>query len=249
MTIKNAKQCLREEVIPALRERSPYSDVTSIRHLLTEKDAHVERETLNRYMSELTDAGFVFSAGRGWYSFLKIPFLLGTESLDDLTNKINHKFPLLDFACWSTQQINRFMHHLLAKFVQFVYTERDVMASVFDHLRDAGYDVYLNPTKREADKIFSIGEKTIVLRPTITKSPIQGHVAPIEKILVDLSIECKVLPLMDQSEFRGMCQNLVTSERVVMSELMSYARRRGVALNDLFENPQSTISTFARKWR
>jgi len=249
VNIKNAKQCLREEVISALRERSPYFDVASIRHLLTEKDVHVERETLNRYMSELTDAGFVFSAGRGWYSFLKTPFLLGTESLDDLTNEINHKFPLLDFACWSTQQINRFMHHLLAKFVQFVYTERDAMASVFDYLHDAGYDVHLNPTKREANKSFSIGEKTVVIRPTVTKSPIQGHVAPIEKILVDLSIECKVLPLMDQSEFREMCQNLVTSERVVMSELMSYARRRRVAPEDLFESPQSTISTFARKWR
>ena len=207
------------------------------------------KATLTRYMVEMEDAGFVFSAGRGWYSFLKAPFHLDTESLGDLTTEINRKFPLLDFACWSTRQINRFMHHLLAKFVQLIFTERDAMASVFDYLHDAGYDVYLNPTKREADKSFSIGEKTVVIRPTVTKSPIQGHVAPIEKILVDLSVECKVLPLMDQSEFRGMCQNLVTLERVVMSELISYALRRRVALDDLFESPQSIISTFARKWR
>ena len=249
MTIKTAKQCLREDVIPALRERSSYFDVASVRHLLTEKDAHVKRNTLNRYMLELTDSGFVFSVGRGWYSFLKTPFHLDTEPLGELTMEIDHKFPLLDFTCWSTRQINRFMHHLLARFVQFVFTERDAMVSVFDYLHDAGYDVYLNPTKREADKSFSVGEKTVVIRPTVTKSPVQGHVAPIEKILVDLSIEHKALQLMDQSEFQGMCRNLVTSERVVMSELISYARRRRVALKDLFENPQSTISTFARKWR
>ena len=246
MTIKNAKQCLREEVIPALRERSPYFDVASIRYLLTEKDVHVERKTLNRYMLELTAGGFVFSAGRGWYSFLKTPFHLDTGPLGDLTTEINRKFPLLDFACWSTRQINRFMHHLLARFVQFVFTERDAMGSVFDYLHDAGYNVYLNPTKREADKNFSVGERTVVIRPIVTKAPVQGHVATIEKILVDLSVEHKVLPLMDQSEFQGMCRNLVTSERVVMSELMSYARRRRVVLEDLFENPQSTISTFAR---
>ena len=88
-----------------------------------------------------------------------------------------------------------------------------------------------------------------MIRPTVTKAPGQGHMAPIEKILVDLAIEREVLPLMDQFEFQEMCRNLVTSERVVMSELMSYARRRRVALDDLFESPQSTISTFARKWR
>ena len=62
-----------------------------------------------------------------------------------------------------------------------------------------------------------------MIRPTVTKAPGQGHMAPIEKILVDLAIEREVLPLMDQSEFQEMCRNLVTSERVVMSELMSYA--------------------------
>lgn len=249
MTSKNAKQCLREEVIPALRERNSYFDVTSIRLLLTEKNVHVERETLNRYVCELGSELKICSAGRGWYSAIEQEFRLNSEPVTEIVLSLEQQFPFLEYTCWSTQQINRFMHHILAKYVQFVFTERDAMASVFDYLNDAGYDSYLNPTRREADKSFSVSEKTVVIRPNVTKSPIQGHMAPIEKILVDLSIELKALPLMDQSEFRGMCQNLVTSERVVMSELLSYARRRKVALEDLFEDPQSIISTLARKWR
>ena len=53
MTAKNAKQYLCEEVIPALRERSPYFDIASIRQLLINKKVHIERKTLNRYLREL----------------------------------------------------------------------------------------------------------------------------------------------------------------------------------------------------
>jgi len=65
MTIKNAKQCLRGKVIPALRERSPYFDAASVRHLLTEKDVHVKQKPLNRYMLELTGGGFISSSDKG----------------------------------------------------------------------------------------------------------------------------------------------------------------------------------------
>ena len=65
MTVKNAKQCLREEVLPALRERSPYFGVASVRHLLTGMDIHVERKTLNRYMLELTGGGFISRSDKG----------------------------------------------------------------------------------------------------------------------------------------------------------------------------------------
>jgi hypothetical protein len=243
---KNAKQYLREEVIPALRERSPYFNVASIRRLLAEKNIHVKRETLNHYVCELRIDSQIYSAGRGWYSVIEQEFRLSSKPVAELVSSLEKHFPFLEYTCWSTQQINRFMHHLLAKYVQFVFTERDAMNSIFDYLNDAGYDAYLNPTRREANKSFSVTEKTVVIRPIITKSPVHGHLAPIEKILIDLNIELKAFQLMDHSEFRKMSQNLVSSERVVMSELLSYARRRKVALEDLFENSQSFISTFAR---
>ncbi len=170
MTIKNAKQCLREEVIPALRG-SPYFDVASIKHLLTEKDVHVERETLSRYVYELGSESQIHNAGRGWYSTIEQEFRLNSEPVAEIISTLEKEFPLLDFSCWSTQQINTFMHHLLAKFVTFIHVDRDLMASVFDFFRDAGYDVYLNPTRREAKKSFSVGKKTVVVRPNVTKAP------------------------------------------------------------------------------
>ena len=102
MTIKNAKQCLREEVIPALRERSPYFDVASIKHLLTEKDVHVERETLSRYVYELGSESQIYNAGRGWYSAIEQEFRLNSEPVAEIISTLEKKFSLLDFSCWST---------------------------------------------------------------------------------------------------------------------------------------------------
>jgi hypothetical protein len=246
VTAKNVKQCLREEVIPELRESSSYFDVAGIRRLLVEKNIQVKRDTLNHYLHELGSESQIYSSGRGWYSGVKQEFRLSSEPIAVIVSSLEKQFPFLEFACWSTQQVNRFMHHLLANFVEFVFTERDATSSVFDYLNNDGYDVFLNPTNREANKSFSIARKTVVIRPIVTKSPIHGHLASIEKILVDLHIECKALPLMDQTDFQRMCQNLVSSERIVMSELISYAHRRKVVLEDLFENPKSIISTLAR---
>ena len=165
MTIKNAKQCLREEVIPTLRERSSYFDVASIKHLLTERGVHVDR---------------------------------------------------------------------------------DLMARVFDFFRDARYNAYLNPTRREAQKSFSVGEKTVVVRPNVTKAPVDGHLARIEKILVDLRVELESLLLMDVGEFQEMSQRAVTSQRIEISSLMSYAKRRRLDWKGLFQYPDSIISTIAQ---
>lgn len=245
MNIKNAKQCLREEVIPALCERSPYFDVASIKRLLTEKDVHVERETLSRYVYELRSKSQIYNAGRSFYSVIEQKFLLNSDPVAEIISTLEKQFPLLDFSCWSTLQINSFMHHLLAKFVTFIHVDRDLMTSVFDFLRDAGYDAYLNPTRREAQKSFSVGEKTVVVRPNVTKAPVDGHLARIEKILVDLRVELESLLLMDIGEFQEMSQRIVTLQRIDMSSLMSYSKRRKLDWKRLFRKPESIISTIA----
>lgn len=250
MPVKNAKMFLRDKAIPALRHRSFYFDVTSIRQLLREEDIRIEHKTLTRYLHTLMEDSCIYNAGRGWYSSIEKKFQLGTESVKEIISVIDTKFPLLEYSCWSTQQINRFMHHLLAKYVRYVYTDKDAMPSLFNYLGDSGYDVYLNPTRREVDKSFSIEKDVVVIRPTISKSPVRrDHNAPIEKILVDLCVELESVPIMDRSEFQRMAQNLVMSERIDMAKLLSYARRRKIESGDLFEEPQSIISTFARKWR
>ena len=105
--------------------------------------------------------------------------MLDAKPVARLVRQVEQAFPLLDFTCWSTEQVRSFGHLLLARFVAFVHTERDAMASVADRLRDAGYDVHLNP-RGPAARDFAIRERTVVIRPRPTTQPRDGHLVTIE---------------------------------------------------------------------
>ena len=239
----NLKQVLRDECLPALGGQSKYYNAEAVNAWLQKRKLRCPPATLNRYLHEFTRAGLVFAAGRGWYSSLATPFALNREPVSSLVQELNKTFPLLEFSCWSTQQVNPYMHHLLGKFVAFVQTDPDALESVFEFLRDAGYDAHLNPTGQEK-KRFMVRQKTVVVRRRTSGAPTDGHFASIESILVDLYLETNRLGLMDLEEFRGMARRLVASSRIEMSSLVSYAERREQSLKDIFGSAESIISDF-----
>ncbi len=239
------KEILQNRCLPELKTRCAYFDVGTLRAWLDGARVKWSAATLNRYMTELTDSGFVWNAGRGWYSFVSNVIELDAEPLAGILQALKERFPLLDFACWSTQQVNPYMHHLLGKYVTFVHVPRDAMASVYDSLRGLRYACHLNPTKREAQKTFSVEDKTVVIRPLLSKMPVKDRTLKAEGILVDLFIELDSLPLLDKEEFRGMATRMISANRVDFAELASYAERRGIALRELFLGIESTISSLA----
>jgi hypothetical protein len=112
--------------------------------------------------------------------------------------------------------------------VTFVYAERDYLSSLFDTLKSTEYSVFLNPTQLESRKIFTISEKTIVLRPSISEEPLQTHLATIEKILADLFIESDKLDLIDKSEFSTIFSNISNHFRINIPRLLRYSKRRKI---------------------
>lgn len=247
MRTTTLKVILREQCLPELKARCIYFDLCTMHAWLKAKRTTFNRATLNRYMTELTDAGVVWSAGRGWYSFVPSAIQLDAEPLAGIKKELLERFPLLDFACWSTQQINPYMHHMLGKTVTFVLAPADALTSVFDHLRERGYTVYLNPNDKEVAKTFKVDARTVVLRKLNTRhTPVQDHLLSVEAVLVDLSQESERLFLMDKAEFRQMAARLATSGRVDLATLASYAKLRGVAPEDLFQDAQSIISSFSQ---
>ena len=247
MRTTTLKVILREQCLPELKARCAYFDVVTLRAWLKNKRIPYKSATLNRYMTDLVKGGFVWNAGRGWYSFVPSAIQLDAEPLAEIKKELLERFPLLDFACWSTQQINPYMHHMLGKTVTFVLAPADALASVFDHLRERGYTVYLNPNDKEVAKAFKVDAKTVVLRKLNTRhTPVQDHLLSVEAVLVDLSLESDRLFLMDQAEFRQMASRLVTSGRVDLATLASYAKLRGVAPQDLFQDVESIISSFSQ---
>jgi len=163
--------------------------------------------------------------GRGWYSFIKQPFKLEQRPVKKIVTMLKKKYPLLSFSVWSTEQLKLFAHHMLARFATIVYVDRDAMSGIYDFLKDAGYDVWLNPRGNDARK-FSIGEKTIVIRPVISRERSSGHFADIEKILVDLFVEASALNLMDEDECYRIFKSVFATGRIDIGALLNYSKRR-----------------------
>jgi hypothetical protein len=124
-------------------------------------------------------------------------------------------------------------HHLLARFCNFVCTERDAMESVADTLRDGGRAVYVDPAKREVGSHVRLTDGVVIVRPLVTRAPVDGHYALIEKILVDLLKEADDLNLMDRAEFMEIEKNVVSGARIAVSTMLGYAERRNGAADML----------------
>ncbi|MFA5266296.1 MAG: DUF6577 family protein, partial [Opitutaceae bacterium] len=202
-----------------------------------------KESSLKVYLHEAAKQGLIHDAGRGWYSCLSEILMLDPKPVARLIRTVEKAFPLLEFATWSTVQINPWMHHMLAQPTALLYADGDALESVGEKLRDLGWQVAINPTPSEGPKTVRPGPKTVVLRPSISKQP-EGakHQAPIEKILVDLAAETLKLALMDNSEAQSVTEAILSRYLVQLAALQSYAERRGVCLAtlDAINQRQST---------
>ena len=226
------KQILRAECLPALAARAAYFSHADVRAWLRGRRLDITPALLREYLSTAMRGGTIHDAGRGWYSRLAEPFVLNVEPVKALAEELAKAFPLVAFSCWSTEQVKAAMHHLLSKFVTFVNVEADAMATVWEYLRDGGWDAWLNPRGKEAER-FAVRERTVVVRREPRKSPAKEPLAPIEKVLVDLYFEVRDLRLMALADFHDMLANLAGNRRIEMALLVSYATERKLPIGKL----------------
>jgi hypothetical protein len=231
------KNYLFSVLFQSVKDKSAYFSLLTIKRTLFASGIKLADGTLREYMSEAMASGLVGDAGRGWYSRHNKPVSLDPKPIAKLIRAVAKAFPLLDFCCWSTIQLNPFAQHLLARTTIFLYAESDTLESVADHLREEGWDAWPNPGKKEADQFIRSGEKTVILRPAIVKQPASTeHQAPIEKVLVDLKIEAARLNLMDTTEVQRIIDNVLSSGLVQLPVLLGYAE----AKREVFESGEIT---------
>lgn len=225
----NDKEVIFFSVLGRLKEGHAYFRYERIQTLVEDAELKIDNAALRVYLSEAVKRGLIHDAGRGWYSRLSEPVPLDPKSVAKLVAALTKALPLLDFSCWSTAQINPWMHHLLAQPVAFLYASGDALESVGETLAGLGWKVAVDPKASEAADLVRPGPKMVVLRPSRSKQP-EGadHQAPIEKILVDLVEEAGDSALMDASEAQGVIKTALSRYLLQIASLQSYAERRGI---------------------
>ena len=228
---------LRNDCLNGLHKADwPYLSRAEINRYLTQHKVGHTAPTLNRYMKELMDSGIVHGSGRGWYSFLPKPLALDNTPVTEMVELLRAAFPFLRFTCWSTVQVNPWMHHLFGTPTHFVMTARDAWGDVAARMRDAGWNCVVNPRGAQA-RSFEPGAQTVVLRALHSAAPAPetgGHPALAEQLLVELRLEAETLNLLSVAEFHAMARQMVAAGRINMGEFLHYASKCLMAQSDLF---------------
>ncbi len=215
----------------SLLPKRKYFSLEELHAVVLPKYPLLKPGTLNRYLIDLMKKGVVYSAGRGWYSVIARTSDVDREYVQEIIDLLAKKYPFLSFSCWSTEQVKSYVHHMLTKFVTFVFMDWDSMGPVEGFLKSRGYEVWVNPRGKDIERFYVVKEKTVVIRPMISREPVDGHFALIEKMLVDLLVEVRQLPLMDEGEYNIVRSNILESGRVDVGTLISYAKRRNVKID------------------
>jgi len=221
--------------IDGLLRQAPYFSIHALREYLAAQGLSYKPDTVKSYLSRQKKEGKIFDAGRGWYSSIAEPYQLDTVPVEKLVGELKVEFPLLDFACWSTAQLNEMLRHQLAKHVQFAYVERDAIDSVAEGLRSMGYHTYANPGKQEIERSFSIEENTVVVLPLTTKAPHEDGFASIEKIMVDVLADTECFSIINIPEFIEGAKKSISDKRVDIAAFISYSTRRETDVSEIIK--------------
>jgi hypothetical protein len=223
-TQSSFKERLFNEILESLKAQGQYFTHRAVKNAATVAGVEIKDKVLNVYLHQAVKQGIIHDAGRGWYSRLSEPVKLDLQPVAKLVKAVEKAFPLLDFTVWSTAQINPWMHHLLAKPVTFLHVPRETLETVGETLRALGWDVAINPGKREVAKAIRPGEKMVVLRPAHSKQPpTQSRQAAVEQVLVEMLLEADCLGIMDSDEAKAVFVKIASGGRLEIPVIQRFA--------------------------
>jgi len=219
---------IKESIIDYTRDKY-YFHIKDLKKYFTEKGIKFRENSLKQQIYLLKKEEIIYSAGRGWYSNIQKEFELNIVPTEKIIILLVEKFPLLEFSCWSTEQLKGFFHHLPSQFVTFIYTDKDFLSTLRDLLSENNYNVYLTPYKADEEKFVELKTKTIILRPSVSsRISKEKNQTKIEKILVDLFMEMKKISLIDKEEYIKIISNIILNYRINMAGILDYAHNRKI---------------------
>ncbi|MEA2096153.1 MAG: DUF6577 family protein [Candidatus Cloacimonadota bacterium] len=210
----------------------------TIKQFIEVNGINVTSETLNSYIKEFKVQKIIFSAGRGWYTTVEKIGSLRTEPVQKVVSLLEKEYPFLEFNCWSTEQIQPYLHHLLGKHLTYIYTSRDAISNITDTLRDNGYSVLENPSKKEFKESISKLNINVIVRASIEREPANDtHYSPIEKVIIDLIYENNMGEMYSDAEIEEAVMIVSKTLPLDVSQLIEYAYRKDINISEILNNP------------
>lgn len=208
------------------------------------KDSSTSLSSIKSTITRLVSSGRLARVKRGVYSFIpamknSFEIVIG-EKEKQLNELLKEKFPFATFCIYNGGTLAPLQHHLSFNNATYIETERIVMESAFEYLKDfcqrdksRGYEVFLNPKSDMVSTYIDLKSAPIIIKPLKTESPVteqDGIVTPtLEKILVDIQKDADYSYLQG-AESDNIFSNAESLYMINYSRLYRYGRRRGLNL-------------------
>ena len=229
----------KEKIIEYLQtSKEDFISKKSIKQFIEVNDINVTSETLNSYIKEFKAQKIIYSAGRGWYTTVEKTGKLRTEPVEKIVSLLEKEYPFLEFNCWSTEQIQPYLHHLLGKHLTYVYTSREAISNVVDTLRDSGYSVLENPSKNELKESISKLNIDVIVRASIEREPTNDtHYSPIEKVIIDLVYENNMGEMYSETEITEAVKRMLKALYIDVASFTYYAYQKNIEIKEMPNDP------------
>lgn len=178
----------------------------------------------NGVLERVSKGKFKLGTGKFWQPEI-------SSKTISLHKRLKNDFPFLKICIWNTSVINEFMIHQPYRFYQIVEVEKEATETVFFSLKDAKFQVVIEPTHDLIEKYISAEKETIIVKPLVSEAPLQiihGISSPtIEKLLVDIFCDDIIFAAQQGSEMRTIFDEAINKYSVYRDRLLRYANRRG----------------------
>lgn len=187
------------------------------------------------YLQKLLDNGEIARIGRNAYCVAgdktKKYGHMYSEHANELADRVQTEYPLVDFRIFELVQLNEFVNHQIAHNVLFLSVESDLGDFVFESIRDdyMGH-ILINPSVDTFNRYWT--DNMVVIEKMITESPKgSGKIwhTDLEKMLVDIVSDKLILSCVSQGEYEGIFTQAFEDFFIDESQMFRYARRRNAA--------------------
>lgn len=114
-----------------------------------------------------------------------------SKKSNEIAMAIGDEFPLVDFVCFESVQLNEFLNHMIEQNTFFIMVERDALDSFFRYLQEQDFgNILIKPRNQEWDAYWT--RDSIVLLNLVSEHPRNTevkHGISIEQLLVDVVAE------------------------------------------------------------
>ena len=232
--LRNLKKEIEDKV------RSTYINTNIIRRkelyrLLVENFyPELKASTFDWRIYELKKSKVIVPVKQGVYKLSKEiniynPVVSGMQK--KINQLINNKYKTISYCSWNSNWLNDFSRHQAFSNILFLDVEKEFMQSIFYLLLDNSFkNVYLYQDQSIIDNYISENKESIVIISLVSKSPIykigRVPVPQLEKILVDIFCDKKLLYAYKGEEIVSIFQNAFDEYIIDISKLINYSRRR-----------------------